>query len=138
MSAIALPKALESCLSTARELIAPPLTGAELQQRLPTAIDPMDRILQGGLVRGELVELVGRHSSGRYSTVLATLATTTQIGEAVAARLQRKTMSGERALVTAGGTSEPIDAVRSISNRYRPARSISSELKKPSSTENCA
>jgi len=40
-----------------------------------------------------------------------------RIGEAVNARLQPKTMSGERVVVTAGGTSEPIDAVRSISNR---------------------
>ncbi len=36
---------------------------------------------------------------------------------AVAARLSPSSMSGERVVVTAGGTSEPIDAVRHITNR---------------------
>lgn len=37
--------------------------------------------------------------------------------EAVDALLAPKTLAGERVLVTAGGTSEPIDAVRSLTNR---------------------
>lgn len=41
----------------------------------------------------------------------------TVIVEAVHSLLAPKTLAGERVLVTAGGTSEPIDAVRSITNR---------------------
>ncbi len=33
--------------------------------RLPTGIDPLDRLISGGLPRGRLTELVGRRSSGR-------------------------------------------------------------------------
>ena len=40
-----------------------------------------------------------------------------RIAEAVEARLKPKSLSGERVIVTAGGTAEPIDAVRSITNR---------------------
>jgi phosphopantothenoylcysteine decarboxylase/phosphopantothenate--cysteine ligase len=39
------------------------------------------------------------------------------IAEAAAGLLAPKTLTGERVLVTAGGTSEPIDAVRSVTNR---------------------
>ncbi|MBY0399763.1 bifunctional phosphopantothenoylcysteine decarboxylase/phosphopantothenate--cysteine ligase CoaBC [Myxococcota bacterium] len=39
------------------------------------------------------------------------------LAEAVAARLTRKTLAGEKVLVTAGGTAEPIDSVRTITNR---------------------
>jgi phosphopantothenoylcysteine decarboxylase/phosphopantothenate--cysteine ligase len=39
------------------------------------------------------------------------------IVEAVQARLAPKTLAGDRVLVTAGGTAEPIDAVRSLTNR---------------------
>ena len=39
------------------------------------------------------------------------------IVEAVDALLAPKTLAGERVLVTAGGTSEPIDTVRSVTNR---------------------
>ncbi len=41
----------------------------------------------------------------------------TVIVEAVHALLAPKSLSGERVLVTAGGTTEPIDAVRSMTNR---------------------
>jgi phosphopantothenoylcysteine decarboxylase/phosphopantothenate--cysteine ligase len=41
----------------------------------------------------------------------------TVIVEAVHALLAPKTLAGERVLVTAGGTSEPIDAVRAVTNR---------------------
>jgi len=40
-----------------------------------------------------------------------------RIAEAVEARLKPKSLAGERVIVTAGGTAEPIDAVRSITNR---------------------
>jgi phosphopantothenoylcysteine decarboxylase/phosphopantothenate--cysteine ligase len=40
-----------------------------------------------------------------------------RIAEAVEARLKPKSLTGERVIVTAGGTAEPIDAVRSITNR---------------------
>jgi phosphopantothenoylcysteine decarboxylase/phosphopantothenate--cysteine ligase len=40
-----------------------------------------------------------------------------RIVEAVDALLMPKTLAGERVVVTAGGTSEPIDAVRSVTNR---------------------
>jgi len=40
-----------------------------------------------------------------------------RIAEAVEARLKPKSLVGERVVVTAGGTAEPIDAVRSITNR---------------------
>jgi phosphopantothenoylcysteine decarboxylase/phosphopantothenate--cysteine ligase len=41
----------------------------------------------------------------------------TQIAAAVDSLLKPKTLTGERVLVTAGGTAEPIDAVREITNR---------------------
>jgi len=52
--------------------------------RLPTGIDPLDRLISGGLPRGRLTELVGRRSSGRFSVVLAALASATSAGEAAA------------------------------------------------------
>lgn len=52
--------------------------------RLPTGIDPLDRLISGGLPRGRLTELVGRRSSGRFSIVLAALASATSAGEAAA------------------------------------------------------
>lgn len=51
---------------------------------LPTGLDAVDRLLGGGLPRGRLTELVGRRSSGRFSVVLAALATATSCGEAAA------------------------------------------------------
>jgi hypothetical protein len=51
---------------------------------LPTAVPALDRLLDGGLPRGQLVELVGSRTSGRFSTVLAVLAAATGIGEAAA------------------------------------------------------
>ena len=44
----------------------------------------LDRLLDGGLPRGQLVELVGGRSSGRFSTLLAVLAAATSTGEAAA------------------------------------------------------
>jgi hypothetical protein len=57
---------------------------AESEATLRTAIPALDRLLDGGLPRGQLVELVGSRTSGRFSTVLAILAAATSIGEAAA------------------------------------------------------
>lgn len=76
-------KHLRDHLTTGRELLrrrerddhAPPL---------PTGSPELDRLLEGGLPRGYLVELVGGRSSGRFSILLALLAAATQAGEAAA------------------------------------------------------
>lgn len=51
---------------------------------LPTGLAALDRLLDGGLPRGRLVELVGRRSSGRFAAVLAALAAATTRGQATA------------------------------------------------------
>lgn len=74
----------------AAELAGQVSTGRELARReaerrrdaLPTGLPPLDRLLDGGLPRGELVELVGCSGSGRFATALAVLATATRGGEA--------------------------------------------------------
>lgn len=55
----------------------------EEREPLATGHAPLDRLLDGGLPRGQLVELVGGRSSGRFSLVLAVLAAVTGTGEAV-------------------------------------------------------
>jgi hypothetical protein len=87
-----LPGGLQRHLRTAREMdrelrearrthpVHPGDTGASL----PTAVPALDRLLDGGLPRGQLVELVGSRTSGRFSTVLAVLAAATGTGEAAA------------------------------------------------------
>ncbi|HEY6065124.1 MAG TPA: hypothetical protein VIY96_03155 [Thermoanaerobaculia bacterium] len=52
--------------------------------RLPTGLEAVDRLLGGGLPRGRLTELVGRKSSGRFSVVVAALASATSAGDAAA------------------------------------------------------
>jgi hypothetical protein len=54
------------------------------RERLATGLDPLDRLLPGGLPRGKLVELSGRRSSGRFSIGLAALASVTSTGEPAA------------------------------------------------------
>ena len=51
---------------------------------LATSVATLDEILGGGLPRGTLVELVGRGSCGRFSTLIATLQQMTSAGEAAA------------------------------------------------------
>lgn len=51
---------------------------------LPTGLDAVDQLLGGGLPRGRLTELVGRKSGGRFSVVLAALASATSAGDAAA------------------------------------------------------
>jgi hypothetical protein len=55
----------------------------EIQERLAAGVEPLDRLLSGGLPRG-LVELVGRRSSGRFSIGVAALASVTSAGEPAA------------------------------------------------------
>lgn len=50
----------------------------------PTGFAPLDRLLDGGLPRGALVELVGRRSAGRFATLLRTLATAGARGQVAA------------------------------------------------------
>lgn len=70
-------------LTTARELLRR-RAAEDRPPPLPTTLPELDRLLEGGLARGHLVELVGRPSSGRFSLVLALLAAATRAGEAAA------------------------------------------------------
>lgn len=70
-------------LTTGREL-ARRRSESDRSQPLTTALPALDRLLEGGLVRGELVEIVGGRSSGRFSLVLAVLASVTGAGETAA------------------------------------------------------
>jgi hypothetical protein len=79
----ALPDHLQRHLGSARRL-ARERTDAPAVSLLSATLVPFDRLLEGGLPRGSLVELIGRRSSGRFSTVLSTLAATTLSGEAAA------------------------------------------------------
>jgi hypothetical protein len=47
-------------------------------------VPALDRLLAGGLPRGQLVELIGARSSGRFSAELAVLAAMTSTGESAA------------------------------------------------------
>lgn len=69
---------LDSTLTTALPL-APRATSVA-----STGIDPLDACLMGGLPRGELSEVAGRHSSGRTATCLGVMAAATRRGELVA------------------------------------------------------
>ena len=51
---------------------------------LATSVATFDEILGGGLPRGAMVELVGRGSCGRFSTLIAALQQMTSAGEAAA------------------------------------------------------
>jgi hypothetical protein len=77
-----LPQQLGRRLHSARELAR--RNREEEQGLLPTALPALDRLLAGGLPRGQLVELTGSRSSGRFSTVLQVLAAATGVGEAAA------------------------------------------------------
>ncbi|MCB1037552.1 MAG: hypothetical protein KDD47_27215 [Acidobacteria bacterium] len=51
---------------------------------LATGVEAFDRLLKGGLPRGQLVEVFGHRASGRFSAVLGILAAVTGTGEAAA------------------------------------------------------
>lgn len=79
-----LPSDLQQYLNSARELTRQHSPSATSSALVPTTIDGLDELLTGGLSRGQMIELVGHRSSGRFSTVLSLLTTTTNAGEAVA------------------------------------------------------
>lgn len=78
--------------SLPREVAARITTGTEMARRLrpgaprllPLGSPPLDTLLSGGLTRGELLEVVGGPSSGRFSLALLALAAATSTGEAAA------------------------------------------------------
>ena len=78
-----IPEELRNSLHRASDLIRKRRT--ELREApLPTSLTGLDQLLGGGLPRGELVELVGRGSCGRFAALLATLRAVTGGGEAAA------------------------------------------------------
>ena len=78
-----IPEELRNSLHRASDLIRKRRT--ELREApLPTSLTGLDQLLGGGLPRGELVELVGRGSCGRFAALLATLRAVTGAGEAAA------------------------------------------------------
>ena len=78
----ALPQHLHRHIASARELVhrhaATPISAG------PTTVDVLDSLLTGGLPRGQMVEIIGDRSSGRFSILLAAIAATTSVGEAAA------------------------------------------------------
>lgn len=77
-----LPNALRDTVQSGRQLIPAQQTAHETSSPLPTTITAVDRLIAGGLPRGRLVELTGKRSSGRFSTLLAALAAATGSGDA--------------------------------------------------------
>jgi len=78
-----LPEEVRGHIRSARELDRE-LRDAAGEGAFATAVPVLDRLLDGGLPRGQLVELVGSRTSGRFSTLLAALAAATGTGEAAA------------------------------------------------------
>lgn len=77
------PEALRSRIRSARELDRA-LRDSAGEGAFPTAVPALDRLLDGGLPRGQLVEIVGTRTGGRFSTLLSALAAATSIGETAA------------------------------------------------------
>lgn len=77
-----LPQGFQRHVRSARELDRK--LREEDESPFRTAVPALDRLLDGGLPRGHLVELVGSRTSGRFSAVLAALAAATSVGEAAA------------------------------------------------------
>ncbi len=84
MALAALSQPLRERFQTARDLLEKPVGQEDWNHRIPTRVEAFDRLLVGGLARGELVELIGYRSSGRFSLVLTALATATCAGEPAA------------------------------------------------------
>jgi hypothetical protein len=74
---------LLSHLRSARE-VGRAVREAAGEAPLVTAVPALDELLAGGLPRGQLVEMIGARSSGRFSAVLAVIAAATTAGEAAA------------------------------------------------------
>ena len=79
-----LPPTLRAQVRSGRELERARQEEAEAGEVLPTAVPALDQLLAGGLPKGQLVELIGPRSSGRFSAALTTLAAATGVGEAAA------------------------------------------------------
>src|SRR5687768_10291963 len=67
---LALPEEMRGRLRSARDLDRTLRDEEEEHPPLITAVPALDRLLDGGLPRGHLVELVGGRTSGRFSTLL--------------------------------------------------------------------
>lgn len=78
-----LPETFQRHVRTARQVAKQHRRRLE-EEQLPTACEAFDRLLEGGLRRGSMVELIGQRSSGRFSLVLSALAAATGRGEAAA------------------------------------------------------
>jgi hypothetical protein len=78
----ALPEGLRARVDRAREIDRRRRETTAHGEPLPTAVSALDLLLDGGLPRGHLVELIGARSSGRFSALLAALAGATTAGEA--------------------------------------------------------
>jgi hypothetical protein len=71
-------------LRSARDLGRAAREAATEAPALATAVPALDTLLAGGLPRGQMVELIGRRSSGRFSAALTALAAATAAGESAA------------------------------------------------------
>lgn len=95
----ALPEEVRRNVSRASELRR---RRADAPREAPftTAVAVIDELLGGGLPRGAMVELVGRGSCGRFSTLLATLQQMTSAGEAAALVDQGSQLDPQMAVAT--------------------------------------
>ena len=67
-------------------------------ERIPTGIPAIDKLIEGGIPRGTLTEICGKESTGRTSLVFALLGQATQRGECCA-------------WIDTGGAFDPVSAV---------------------------
>ncbi len=72
---------ISACLTSGTELIEA-LDRRRRNQVVPTTLEAIDALLDGGLARGKMTEIAGR--GARLSVAVATLASATSIGEAAA------------------------------------------------------
>jgi hypothetical protein len=91
-----LPDEIRSSVVPASELVRSSRTRLQ-EAPLATSVPGLDRLLDGGLPRGVIVELTGRGSSGRFATLLATIKMMTDTGQSAA-------------LVDQGGQLDPASA----------------------------
>jgi hypothetical protein len=82
--ALALEAILEKGLGARISIASDLRPRGQSQERLATGVEPLDRLLPGGLPKGKLIELAGRRSSGRFSIGLSALASVTSSGEPAA------------------------------------------------------
>ncbi|HUP49544.1 MAG TPA: hypothetical protein VNA04_12225 [Thermoanaerobaculia bacterium] len=78
-----LDAAVAAKVTSATELIRA-LDKRRRDDSIPTTLAPLDALLGGGLRRGNVVEIVARRPSGRFSVVVSALAAATSMGEAAA------------------------------------------------------